>query len=256
MFASWDELATTAVVVLVLAFAAWTLVRAATSSGEGAQPGPGAKLATGGAGVAKVAVASPAPRPAVTVKDQEPGAAPSSVPQVPPSIPEVTPSLETLPTLSEPEGEDDAEVTQVTVSPLKEAAPAGAPPEEERAESLSKVEVIFEEEAEIEEITSPSARILVSASAQSDKGRVRRNNEDSLLVLAEHSLFVVADGMGGYKGGEIASALAVDTLKESFEKGAFDGETRSPFRGAGSRWLAPSRWPTTRSSSAPRTLRR
>src|SRR5262245_50791556 len=45
-----------------------------------------------------------------------------------------------------------------------------------------------------------------------DPGRVRQGQEDFLLADNELSLFAVADGMGGHRGGEIASHLAVDTL--------------------------------------------
>ena len=45
----------------------------------------------------------------------------------------------------------------------------------------------------------------------SDVGRVRQGNEDALL--AEHGVFVVADGMGGHNAGEVASELAVTTMR-------------------------------------------
>jgi protein phosphatase len=48
--------------------------------------------------------------------------------------------------------------------------------------------------------------------ALSDIGRVRTHNEDS--VLAQPPLFVVADGLGGHEAGEVASALAVETLRD------------------------------------------
>ncbi len=47
-------------------------------------------------------------------------------------------------------------------------------------------------------------------------GKVRQNNEDALLVGAgkDETLFVVADGIGGFEAGEVASSLAVDVLKD------------------------------------------
>lgn len=42
-----------------------------------------------------------------------------------------------------------------------------------------------------------------------DVGRQRTANEDSVLVDAEHGIFLVADGMGGHNAGEIASSIAV-----------------------------------------------
>ena len=48
-------------------------------------------------------------------------------------------------------------------------------------------------------------------------GKVRKNNEDSLLVI-EPEIFVVADGMGGQAAGEIASKILVDTAKNFLSK--------------------------------------
>jgi protein phosphatase len=47
----------------------------------------------------------------------------------------------------------------------------------------------------------------------SDVGRVRELNEDSVLAKPEIGLWVVADGMGGYGGGDIASRAVVEALK-------------------------------------------
>lgn len=50
-----------------------------------------------------------------------------------------------------------------------------------------------------------------------DVGRVREANEDALLTATRNGevLIAVADGMGGHKAGEVASALAIDALKRS-----------------------------------------
>ncbi len=61
--------------------------------------------------------------------------------------------------------------------------------------------------------------------AFSDVGMVRQQNEDSFL--AEETLFVVADGMGGHNAGEVASALAVTTLKAGARLGI---DTTEDFR--------------------------
>jgi protein phosphatase len=53
--------------------------------------------------------------------------------------------------------------------------------------------------------------------ASTDVGMVRQQNEDS--YLAEENLYVVADGMGGHNAGEVASALAVTTLKAGARSG-------------------------------------
>ena len=45
--------------------------------------------------------------------------------------------------------------------------------------------------------------------SKSDVGRVRTNNEDCLLIDEALGLLVVADGMGGHAGGEVASATAI-----------------------------------------------
>ncbi len=47
-----------------------------------------------------------------------------------------------------------------------------------------------------------------------DKGLRRDSNQDSCLINRDLGLFVVADGMGGHSGGEVASSMAVETVEE------------------------------------------
>jgi PPM family protein phosphatase len=60
-----------------------------------------------------------------------------------------------------------------------------------------------------------------------DVGMRRDHNEDSYLVDDEQQLYVVADGMGGHLGGEMASMLAVATIQTSVDddKKALNGHT-------------------------------
>lgn len=56
----------------------------------------------------------------------------------------------------------------------------------------------------------------VVASGRTHVGRKREHNEDHVLVAEPLSLFVVADGMGGHKAGDLASALAVKSIENYF----------------------------------------
>lgn len=54
-------------------------------------------------------------------------------------------------------------------------------------------------------------------SAKTDVGRQRLRNEDNFILLEQYAFSAVADGMGGHIDGNIASQIAVDTLKDSYE---------------------------------------
>jgi PPM family protein phosphatase len=66
----------------------------------------------------------------------------------------------------------------------------------------------------------------------------RTNNEDAVCSRPELGLFVIADGMGGYEGGEVASALAVETIAELVRRTAADADVTWPFA------IDPQRTPT------------
>jgi protein phosphatase len=63
------------------------------------------------------------------------------------------------------------------------------------------------------------------ATGLSDVGLQREHNEDSFIVLSEYDLFIVADGMGGHRAGDVASRLATDTIAEFFKTTASEDVT-------------------------------
>lgn len=74
--------------------------------------------------------------------------------------------------------------------------------------------------------------LLLEPYGATDAGKVRKNNEDSLLVGdgRDETLFAVADGIGGFEAGEVASSIAVDALKELEPGESFDAAIREANR--------------------------
>ncbi|QLA14668.1 PP2C family protein-serine/threonine phosphatase [Desulfolutivibrio sulfoxidireducens] len=60
----------------------------------------------------------------------------------------------------------------------------------------------------------------LEAAGVTDKGLIRDNNEDAFLVDTASGLFFVADGMGGLDAGEVASALALETVARRLFRGS------------------------------------
>src|SRR5262245_19739408 len=70
---------------------------------------------------------------------------------------------------------------------------------------------------------------MLTAHGATHTGRVRKQNEDSLLSLPQFGLFVVADGMGGVNAGEVASRMAVDAIQAFIERSVPGSSHTWPF---------------------------
>ncbi len=162
----------------------------------------------------KVASARPASREAST-----PAAAIAPLPLAPAPAPApapvAAPPVAAEPALAKLEYEEDSDIDPTKVG----GGPAPKPP----VYQPPVQRIVYDEDAGTDEPTRTESLFLVSATAQTDTGLRRKRNEDSLLVLESSSLFVVADGMGGYRGGELASQLAVKTMADAYRSGTFDG---------------------------------
>ncbi len=68
----------------------------------------------------------------------------------------------------------------------------------------------------------------LKSAGRSDVGRQREHNEDAFSILDDYRLFIVADGMGGHRAGDVASKLATESIVEFFET-TRDGDNTWPF---------------------------
>ncbi len=62
---------------------------------------------------------------------------------------------------------------------------------------------------------------------KTDIGQKRKINQDNILIDSKNKLFVVADGMGGHKGGEVASRIACQVIQSVVKEGVASG-VRNP----------------------------
>jgi len=76
------------------------------------------------------------------------------------------------------------------------------------------------------------ANLVITIGSRSDQGK-RSNNEDSFVADAQRQVFLVADGMGGQDGGEVASGMAAQIIPKSIQthldvgEGAHDAVRRA-----------------------------
>ena len=77
-----------------------------------------------------------------------------------------------------------------------------------------------------------------------DVGRVRSNNEDCFRIVEPLNLFVLSDGMGGEAHGEIASALAVETIVK-YCTDAVNGQAPTTYGNLEPAWSERTRWLTS-----------
>lgn len=57
----------------------------------------------------------------------------------------------------------------------------------------------------------------MKTAAKTDKGKIRNNNEDYYYIDEKNNIFIVADGIGGHKAGEVASSLTTQLISEYIE---------------------------------------
>jgi serine/threonine protein phosphatase PrpC len=70
----------------------------------------------------------------------------------------------------------------------------------------------------------PGGEAAMDVGGRSDVGLVRQRNEDALLVDQQRRVFAVADGLGGHPAGDVASRIAIETIRGELAAVPHDAE--------------------------------
>jgi len=169
----------------------------------------------------------------------KPATGPAPKPKPKPEAPVAPPALPAARALWE---EDDEDLTVVTLrlDQHKLAALGSQPTDSRDYLDLTIQEIdedlepkarthrfVADQGAEADSPTMSTEAFLVYSARQTDRGKTRARNEDRYLLLHEESVFAVADGMGGYAGGDVAAELAVDSMARAFRSKTFDARVQA-----------------------------
>lgn len=72
-------------------------------------------------------------------------------------------------------------------------------------------------------------QVNLEFASKTDTGLVRSHNEDAIAISAQCGFAILADGMGGYNAGEVASQIATSVLKETLEEQLLEKKLESRF---------------------------
>jgi len=165
-----------------------------------------------------------------------PRSAPPPLPSTPPPLPSSpTPGPPPLPALADFGDDDMDEITIVgrmsdEVKALRQGyrkvvPPAAIDPPDIEITSDVELDALLLEEL-LEEGTPPPTRPVLSLAVAGDThvGRKRKINEDRILLLGDHAVYAIADGMGGHASGEVAAEMALQVVEFAMRENRFEGD--------------------------------
>jgi protein phosphatase len=73
-------------------------------------------------------------------------------------------------------------------------------------------------------------KTVVQVAGETNVGMKRTHNEDTFSIMEKENMFIVCDGMGGHASGEVASQMAVETLRNFYNDTREDPELTWPYK--------------------------